>query len=422
MERIDFPLTGNSIIMAVVILIHVFFAFFAVGGATLAIFAEWAGRKKNNDYYITLARKVTKFLADMMKINGVLGVAIVVLTLGLWGSFAKLLYSVMFWPFVTEGLFFLILMIFSISYNNTWDKVSPGTHLFLGFITAFAAIMTAFLINSVWAFMMTPGDWIASQNRWDAFFNPILWESFLHMIIPCFLNGALFVFLWSYWKLKYADRDLEFYEKTNRFTGRIAGVLIFLQPLSGISFLFKVKSATQNLPEKNPWQQIWSGLGQPFLHTMMTLAGIAVIFAILYWIFGHEKGRKFLTVTAIAVFVAFFMGGYTREKARKPYLVWGTMYMNQKFVGAKAEPVAVEGELSGEEVYINWECGACHTLNGSGGNIGPELADLDDSYQLEDLKGFLREPPGDMPPFEGSEGELDMLARYLLEASQEQRR
>ena len=50
----------------------------------------------------------------MMKINGVLGVAIGVLTRGLWGSFAKLLYSVMFWPFVIEGLFFLVLMIFSI--------------------------------------------------------------------------------------------------------------------------------------------------------------------------------------------------------------------------------------------------------------------------------------------------------------------
>ena len=217
MERIDFPLTGNTIIMALVILIHVFFAFFAVGGATLAVLSEWYGRRKADDDYITLSRKVTKFLADMMKINGVLGVAIVVLTLGLWGSFARLLYSVMFWPFVTEGLFFLILMIFSISYNNTWDKVSSKVHLFYGFGTAIAAIMTAFLINSVWAYMMTPGDWINTQNRWDAFLNPILWESFSHMIIPCFLNGALIIFLWSFWKSKTSDRDLELYEKSNKF-------------------------------------------------------------------------------------------------------------------------------------------------------------------------------------------------------------
>lgn len=417
MERIDFPLTGNSIIMAIVILIHVFFAFFAVGGSTLAVFSEWVGRRKGDDDYIAVARKVTKFLADMMKINGVLGVAIVVLTIGLWGSFARLLYSVMFWPFVTEGLFFLVLMIFSITYNNTWDKVSSGTHLFLGFTTAFAAIMTAFLINSVWAFMMTPGDWITTQNRWDAFFNPILWESYIHMLIPCLLNGALIVFLWSYWKLKTSDRDLEFYEKINKFIGQKAALLIFLQPISGISFLAKVKSATQDLATPNPWQQIWMGLGRPYLHAMIGLAGVAIVFAILYWIFGHEKGRKFLIITALAVFVAFVMGGYTREKARKPYLVWGTMYMNQKLVGEKAETAVIEGEISGERIYNDWECGACHALQGKGGNIGPKLVDLHESYQLEELIEFLKEPPEDMPPVEAPDEEVEALAKYLLEAS-----
>jgi len=419
MERIDFPLTGNSIIMAVVILIHVFFAFFAVGGSTLAVFSEWIGRRKGDDDYITLARKVTKFLADMMKINGVLGVAIIVLIIGLWGSFARLLYSVMFWPFVTEGLFFLVLMIFSVAYNNTWDKSSPRLHIFYGIVTAFAAIMSALLINAIWAFMMTPGEWIVTRNRWDAFFNPILWESSIHMIVPCLLNGALFIFLWTYWKSKTSDRDLEFYEKMNKFMGRVAGVLLFLQPLSGLSFLFKVKSATENLPEKNPWQQIWTGVGQPYLHTMIGLAGVAVVFALLYWLFGHEKGRKFLIGTALAVFVAFFMGGYTREKARKPYLVWGVMYMNQKFVGEKVEVTAAQGEMSGEQVYKDWECGACHTLQGKGGNIGPELIGLHESYKFEEIKELLREPPGDMPPFEGSDEELDMLAEYLLKASSE---
>jgi len=77
-DRIDFPLLGNSIIMAVVILVHVFIAFFAVGGSVLAVFAEWWGTKKKDNDYIRLARSVSGFLSDMMKINGVLGVAIVV--------------------------------------------------------------------------------------------------------------------------------------------------------------------------------------------------------------------------------------------------------------------------------------------------------------------------------------------------------
>ena len=111
------------------------------------------------------------------------------------------------------------------------------------------------------------------------------------------------------------------------------------------------------------------------------------------------------------------MGGYTREKARKPYLVWGTMYMNQKFVGEKVESAAVEGEISGEQVYKDWECGACHKLQGSGGNIGPELVDLHENYRLEEMIEFLKEPPGDMPPVEAPDEEVEALAKYIIKAS-----
>lgn len=417
MERIDFPLTGNSIIMAIVILIHVFFAFIAVGASTLAVFSEWLGRRKNDDHYIVLGRRVTKILADMMKINGVLGVAIVVLLIGLWGSFSKLLYSVMFWPFVTEGLFFLILMIFSISYNNTWDKTGPKTHLAIGLVTAFAAIMSAFLINSIWAFMMVPGDWITTHNRWDAFLNPILWQSFLHMLIPCLINGALVVFLWTYWKSKTSDYEIEYYQKCNRLAGRIAALLIFLQPLSGLSFLLKIKSSTAGLATPNPWSQVWAGLARPYLQAMMTFAGVAVIFTILFWVLGHEKGRKFLLGTAIAVFVAFFMGAFTRERARKPYLVWGTMHMNQRMVKEKAMVIPTAGESLGESVFNDWECRSCHAFQGKGGTAGPELVDLDDKYSVDELKKFLLKPPEDMPPFEGSIEELDALAKFVIEGS-----
>lgn len=419
MDRIDFPLTGNSAIMAIVILIHVFFAFIAVGGSTIAVFSEWLGRKRDDNDYITLARRITRFLADMMKINGVLGVAIVVLLIGLWGTFTKFLYSVVFWLFATEGLFFLILMIFSISYNNTWDKVSPRKHMFFGAGTAFAAIVTAFLINAIWAFMMTPGNWLTTQNRWDAFFNPILWESFLHMLLPCLINGALVVFLWTFWKSRKASPEIDYYKKTNKFAARIVAALIFLQPLSGLSFLLKVKSATENLPAPNPWGQIWSGTGQPYLRTMITLGVLAMIFALLYWLLGHEKGRKFLLGTAITAFVAFFMGGYTREKARKPYLIWGTMYMNQKLVGEKIPSAVPTEEISGKQVFEDWECRSCHTFQGKGGSVGPELVDLHESYNLNEMKEFLTNPPEDMPPFEGSEKELDALAEYLLEESRE---
>jgi len=203
---------------------------------------------------------LSKFLADMMKINGVLGVMIIVLIIGLWGTFAKFLYSVMFWPFVIEGLFFFLMMIFSVLYNRTWNRVSEGLHLFFGFMASLFSIMAAFVINAIWAFMMIPGKWLETRAPWDAIHTPIMWESFTHMLLPCLINGALFLFLFSFWKVKSSGADADYYEKINRFAARMGAALIFLQPLSGLSFLWKVKISSQGLADPNPWGQLWSGL------------------------------------------------------------------------------------------------------------------------------------------------------------------
>ncbi|VEN73989.1 conserved membrane hypothetical protein [Candidatus Desulfarcum epimagneticum] len=414
MSDIHFPLTGNSVILAVVILIHVFFAFLAVGGVVMALLSEWMGKRKNDPDHARFYAGLSSFLSDMMKINGVLGVVILVLLIGLWKTFTGFLYSTLFWLFVAEGAFFLLLMVFSVSWRRTRDRISSGAHLLLGAGVAFCAVMTAFLINAAWAFMMAPGKWLETGSRWDAVQSPVLWESFTHMLLPCLINAALLIFLYNLWKSRAPGPDAAYFEKIGRFHARVAAALIFLQPLSGIGFLLKVRSVSQGLPVPNPFQQLWTGLGRPFLHVMITLAVISVLCAALYWILGHKKGKKALVVAAVAMFTAFFVGGYAREKARKPYLVWGSMYMSQQWKTAETPPAPKSGAPNGPSVYANSGCGACHSFLGQGGTMGPELADLAESFSKDDLKAFLSEPPEDMPPFFGSEEELDVLATYIL--------
>ncbi len=428
MDRIDFPLLGNSTIMAVVILVHVFFAFFAVGGSVFAVFSEWWGTKKKDDDYIRLARGVSGFLSDMMKINGVLGVAIVVLTIGLWTPFGAFLYSTQFWPFLAEGGVFLFLMIFAVIYHNTWDSVSRGMHIFYGLCTAFFSIAAGVLINAIWAFMLVPDKWMETQSRWDAFNTPILVESSLHLILPCLINGALLVFVWTYWKSTKPTADQLYYAKVNRFAGAVGGVLLFLQPITGIFFLLKVKSATEALPEPNPWVQLTGGAATPFLYTMIGLGSIAVICTIFYWVKGHEKGRKALVAASLAMFIAFFIGGYARERARKPYLIWNVMSMDQTFTktmkdkgfgGAKKTDGAA---VNGEQVFQG--CKGCHSYKGQGGTTGPDLMNVAQKYnnKREELMKFIRQPlqPSGqvsnlMTPFSGSEAELEAVTDYLLQ-------
>lgn len=411
--------------MAVVILTHVFFAFFAVGGSVLAVFSEWWGVKKNDNDYIRLARGISKFLSDMMKINGVLGVAIVVLTIGLWSQFGAFLYSTQFWPFLAEGAVFLFLMIFSVIYHNSWDSASRGVHIFYGILTAFFGIMAGFLLNSIWIFMMVPGKWMETQSRWDAFNTPILVESSFHILLPCMINAALLVFIWSFWKAGRPGEDQAYYAKVNKFTGAIGASLLFLQPLSGLSFLFKVKSATESLPTPNPWSQLSSGgTAQPFLYIMISLACLAMIGAVIYWVRKHDKGRAALLAAAFCMFAAFFMGAYTREKARKPYLVWNTMGMDQRFTKTMQDKLGGGAEqnsgvaVSGEQVFQS--CKGCHTYKGEGGSVGPDLTNVPQKYanKKDALVEFIRQPPSPasnvMTPFSGSEAELEAVADYLL--------
>ncbi|WPD21966.1 MAG: cytochrome ubiquinol oxidase subunit I [Candidatus Electrothrix scaldis] len=425
MDRVDFPFLGNTIIMAVVILTHVFFAFFAVGGSTLAVFSEWWGGRKNDNDYLRLAKGLSKFLSDLMKINGVLGVAIVVLTIGLWSKFGAFLYSTQFWPFLIEGAVFLFLMIFSVIYHNTWDSASRGLHIFYGMLTALFAMLAAVFINSIWIFMMVPGKWMETQSRWDAFNTPVLIESTLHMLIPCMINGALFVFVWSFWKARRPGQDQSYYAKVNKFSGAIGASLLFLQPISGLSFLLKVKSATEGLPKPNPWAQLSGGTAQPFLYLMIGFACLAMVGAVIYWVRKHDKGRTALLAAAFCMFAAFFMGAYTREKARKPYLVWNTMGMDQRFTktmkdkGVGDEPkIAAGAVIDGKQVFQS--CKGCHSYKGEGGTIGPDLTIVAQKYanNKEGLKSFISAPPPPasnvMTPFSGSEAELDALADYLL--------
>jgi cytochrome bd-type quinol oxidase subunit 1 len=435
-DGVQFPLLGNSIILAVVILIHVFLAFFAVGGLALSVAAEYWGTKKKDPDFLRLARGISGFLSDMMKINGTLGVAIVVLTVGLWSPFGAFLYSVHFWAFLAEGACFLLLMVTAIAYHHSWDSASRGRHIFYGISAAFFALLTGFFINGIWAFMMVPGKWMQTQSRFDAFFTPILPESTLHLLLPCFINAALLVFLWTYWKsARTTGAEQAYFHKMNAFAGKIGAALLLLQPLSGLSFLFKLKSATQNLPAPNPWQQLADGMAHRFLIVMITLAALAAVCSIAYWLLGHEKGRRALVVAALAMFVAFFMGAYTRERARKPYLVWNTMGMSQQLekaappaatsaatsvgtaasTSAPAATLTAVAAIDGQQVYKKSGCQSCHTYQGDGGSFGPHLDNVKSKYDRAKIISFLRQPPTrSMRPFTGTEEELNALADFLL--------
>lgn len=74
----------------------------------------------------------------------------------------------------------------------------------------------------------------------------------------------------------------------------------------------------------------------------------------------------------------------------------------------------------GERLYQSWGCPSCHTLDGKGGKIGPDLAGVGEKQTdpywyrryLSDPRSII--PTSVKPPVKLSDADMDDLASYLL--------
>lgn len=434
MQQIIFPFTGNSLIMALVILTHVFFAFVATGGLALAFASEWIGYRKNSAFHDRFALGYVKFLSSMMKLNGVLGVAIVVLLIGLFPVFTTRLYNIFFWPLMLEVAIFMVMMASSIAYRLNWETVkNKGLHIAIGGLAAASAAAAALVINAAWAFMLTPGTYFSDPSLLKAIFNPAMSASSLHLLLPCVLNAAMFAYIYAFFKLRKAGAaDSAYYSWLADYSGTIFAFGILLQPLSGLHFLFTLKGVNPAI-----FTNIVSGGVARFFWPMAGLAAVAVTASLIY-LLSKKKQRAVLLAGGLAALTAFSFGGYTRERARKPFLIYGHMYMTGALVAAaqpagaapavKAEPVKTAAAkpaakaalvkaavplMTREQGLEKYGCLVCHSYKGQGGTFGPALDQHLLHHSKEGLKKYLTSPPENMPPFEGTEKELDDFLNAL---------
>lgn len=74
----------------------------------------------------------------------------------------------------------------------------------------------------------------------------------------------------------------------------------------------------------------------------------------------------------------------------------------------------------GERIYQSWGCPTCHTLDGKGGKLGPDLARAGETHTdpywfrryLSDPRSII--PTSVKPPVKLSDADMDDLTAYLL--------
>lgn len=373
-EEMDYPIwdlaMGGGFLMAIVAIPHVIVAHFAVGGGLLIAVTETLAVKRDDPELRELARRSSLVLILVSTVFGAIsGVGIwVVAGLISPAAISSLIHTYV-WGWAMEWVFFILEIVAALVYYSTWDKISKGAHLLVGWLYFIGAYMSLVIINGIITFMLTPGRWLETQAFWDGFFNPTYWPAlFLRTGIVILMATSFMAF--SALKASETRRNA-----VMRYLGLwfVAGALIsyagyrwweaalpdtVLNLFAGSSPALATLASTRSFT-------LW-------MLTAALIVGAVILVA-------APKLARAATVTVMALLAFMFFGGYERlrEGTRKPFLIHSHMFSNGLLV-EDIETINERGILahsgwvaSGPDSAVDVgrrifkaECSSCHTIDG----------------------------------------------------------
>lgn len=411
--------------IGIVAIIHVFVAHFAVGGGLFLPLTEYKAYRENDPRILEYVKRHTVFFVLLTLVTGAVTGVGIWWTIGLVNPPAtRTLLLVFVWVWATEWVMFFTEITAALVYYYGWDRLSPKTHMLVGWIYFAAAWLSLFLINGILCFMLTPGQWLQTRSLFHAFFNPTMLPSlFLRTLVAVALAGTFALYTAS----RLQPEDLK--EKMVKWAAKWLIPPGLLMPVGLIWYLSQIPESALRLA---------LGGVAPVLQVFvfMSLALSLLIFAFSY--FGaFQLPRLFSQPFAILIMaLAFLTTGFTewvREAIRKPYVIYGYMFSN----GVKVEDLTDLKQSSflsrakwttiphvtkdnwrqaGAELF-RLQCASCHTLNGYNG-IKPLVYGWNEQMIDQALKNLHR-LRGFMPPFVGTEKEREALTKWLAEIAKE---
>ena len=431
---IDVPVLGRSGLIALIALVHIpFFVNFVISAPVIAVISEWMGRKTGNHYFDRFSKHLSTMALVTVAVGAFGGIGLVVSNLGLFPKFFTMGVSIFFWPLVLEIFAFTLEAVGIAVYRYTWDKHKhTNGHLAIGLVGAFGAWLSGLIINGLASFMLTPGKWAETQSILDAWFNPTSLASFTHRAMAAFSITGFFMIIYALWKhaRSKSEDDQQYAKWSLKYASKYAFVATALQVFPGLWYLTQIEVGTRfAAPEGSVVPKLLAGPLTFFWVGGLLMAAVAV-FLVYFLGINNPKaglskwGKLGLIVSVLLILATTSFMGFTRERARKPYLVYGVVYGNQMMAqmlpgfmtGESNQPVATVPEepdaTTGKTIFESGTCKACHSINGEGGAV-KALDGVGSRYDMVGLKNLLETPPAGMPPFTGTENEIEHLVAYL---------
>jgi len=415
------PSVGGGLLIALIAVTHVFVSHFAVGGGLYLVLAERKGLREQNRGIIDFTRRHAKFFLLMTMVYGSLTGVGIWFIIGLVNPQAtSLMIHTFVFGWATEYVFFLLEIVSLVVYYYTFDRLDPQTHQLVGWIYFISAWLSLFLITGIIGFMLTPGAWPADHNFWSAFFNPGFWPAVVFRTFVAGMFAGVYAFLTTAF-LK--DRTLK--KKMTRYSGQwVLYSLIGTIP-SGYWYLTTVPQKARVLLDGGASPTIQRSLVFGF-YALIVLAVLTLIFTLIMPKLHNKAVAVFIFVCAF-----IFMGAFewTREAARRPYVINGVMYTTQIRPDQMAQ-IDHDGFLhsarwsaikeihpdsmtqAGEEIF-KFQCYACHTIGGFNNDIIGRTRTMSFPTMLKYLKS-VHKLRYFMPPFAGTDQEMKALATYVI--------
>ena len=413
------PDIGGGILVAIIAILHVFVSHFAVGGGLYLIYAEKKGLREKSDEILEFTRKHARFFLLVTVVFGsITGVGIwFIISLVNPAATSFLIHTFVF-GWAAEWVFFLVEITAAFIYFYMFGRMDSSTHLKIGWVYFISAWMSLFLINGIIGFMLTPGAWLDKPDFWVGFFNPSFLPSlFFRTFIAIFLAGiygcltAAFV------------RDLPTRETMTRFSGKYSLAALVGTVPSGLWYLAVLPEQARNLV-----------LGKSPTIAAMLVWGVSSLLVLLVvilatTIYRPSLNRKWVAAAVMLSGLVYFGSfEWTREAARRPYAINELIYSNMIIKDHLAEisrqgflksatwvqtrDLSAENRIEGgKELFIH-QCYACHTIAGFNNDIVSRTAGM--SYAaLRSYISKIHQVRYFMPPFAGTEEEVDALAAYI---------
>jgi mono/diheme cytochrome c family protein len=412
---------GGGLLIALIAVVHVYVAHFAVGGGLFLVLTEMKGLKENSPAVLEYTRKHSKFfLLLTMVFSSVTGVGIwFTISLVSPAATSVLIHTFVF-GFATEWVFFTVEIVAIFIYFYTFNKIDNKAHLIIGWIYAVSALISLVLINGIIAFMLTPGEWLETRNFWDGFFNPSFWPSMFFRITIALVLAGIFGFITAVF-----IKDTDFRENMVRYCAKW---LIF-------PFIFMVMFAwwyLAALPDA-PKAMILGRSPELIPITKIFAAVLPVLFicGLLMAIRMPGNVKKYMAFVILLIGLVY-MGSFEwiREAGRRPYLIPGHMYSNSIKIEDEAK-INKQGILNaakwvkykdinddnileaGREIF-NLQCIACHSVGGPLNDILP-LTKKFTVFGMDSQLNGQGKINDYMPRFMGIRPERLALSRYIVE-------